>query len=86
MSTGYIFYGIGMVMMSAFNGAGDTWSTTKLNFIGFWLFQLPLAYVLAETFHWGIKGVFIAVPIAQTFISVASYFLFRTGKWKKVKV
>lgn len=86
MSTGYIFYGIGMVMMSAFNGAGDTWATTKLNFIGFWLFQVPLAYVLAKTFGWGITGVFIAIPISQAFISVTSYMLFKQGKWKEVKV
>ncbi|MFB9845125.1 MATE family efflux transporter [Mucilaginibacter ginsenosidivorans] len=86
MSTGYIFYGIGMVMMSAFNGAGDTWATTKLNFIGFWLFQVPLAYVLAKTFNWGTTGVFIAIPISQTFIAVTSYLLFKRGNWKKVKV
>jgi putative MATE family efflux protein len=86
MSPGYIFYGVGMVMMSAFNGAGDTWTTTKINFLGFWLFQVPLAYVLAKYFGWEITGVFIAIPIAQTGISIGSYLLFRTGKWKKVKV
>ena len=62
MSPGYIFYGIGMVMMSAFNGAGDTWATTKLNFIGFWLFQVPMAYLLAVTFHWGITGYLLLFP------------------------
>jgi putative MATE family efflux protein len=86
MSPGYVFYGVGMVMMSAFNGAGDTWTTTKINFIGFWLFQVPVAYLLAKYFGWGITGVFIAIPIAQTCISVGSYLLFRTGKWKKIKV
>jgi putative MATE family efflux protein len=86
LSVGYIFYGIGMVMMSAFNGAGDTWSTTKLNFIGFWIFQVPLAYVLAKYFNWGITGVFIAIPVSEFFLSVMSYLLFRTGRWKKVKV
>jgi len=86
MSPGYILYGIAMVMMSAFNGAGDTWSTTKLNFVGFWVFQVRLAYLFALGFHWGTTGVFLAIPIAYTFIAVSSYLLFKTGKWKKVKV
>jgi putative MATE family efflux protein len=86
LSVGYIFYGIGMVMMSAFNGAGDTWTTTWVNFIGFWLLQVPLAYVLDKHFKMGITGVFLAIPIAETCMAIASYFLFKTGKWKKVKV
>jgi putative MATE family efflux protein len=86
LSAGYIFYGIGMVMMSAFNGAGDTWTTTWVNFFGFWLFQVPLAYVLDKHFKMGITGVFIAIPIAETSMAIASYFLFKTGRWKKVKV
>jgi putative MATE family efflux protein len=86
LSAGYIFYGIGMVMMSAFNGAGDTWTTTWVNFIGFWVLQVPLAYVLDKHFKMGITGVFLAVPIAETCMAIASYLLFKTGKWKKVKV
>lgn len=86
LSVGYIFYGVGMVMMSAFNGAGDTWTTTWVNLFGFWLFQVPLAYVLDKHFKMGIKGVFIAIPIAESCMAVASYFLFKTGRWKKVKV
>jgi putative MATE family efflux protein len=86
LSVGYIFYGIGMVMMSAFNGAGDTWTTTWVNFFGFWLFQVPLAYVLDKHFGMGITGVFVAIPIAETCMAIASYLLFKTGKWKKVKV
>jgi putative MATE family efflux protein len=86
LSVGYIFYGIGMVMMSAFNGAGDTWTTTWVNFFGFWLLQVPLAYVLDKHFKMGITGVFLAIPIAETCMAIASYLLFKTGKWKKVKV
>lgn len=86
LSAGYIFYGIGMVMMSAFNGAGDTWTTTWVNLFGFWLLQVPLAYLLDKYFNLGITGVFLAIPISETCMAIASYFLFRTGKWKKVKV
>jgi putative MATE family efflux protein len=86
LSVGYIFYGVGMVMMSAFNGAGDTWTTTWVNLFGFWLLQVPLAYVLDKNFNLGITGVFLAIPIAETCMAMASFFLFRGGKWKKVKV
>jgi len=86
LSVGYIFYGVGMVMMSAFNGAGDTWTTTWVNLFGFWLLQVPLAYVLDKHFEMGVTGVFLAIPIAETCMAIASFFLFRSGKWKKVKV
>jgi Na+-driven multidrug efflux pump len=47
---------------------------------------VPLAYVLDKHFKMGITGVFLAIPIAETCMAIASYFLFKTGKWKKVKV
>ncbi|WP_316787887.1 MATE family efflux transporter [Pedobacter frigoris] len=86
MSIGYILYGIGMVLMSTFNGAGDTWTPTWVNFFGFWLFQIPLAYLLAKFLDMGPTGVFIAIPVAETAIAAASYLLFKRGKWKTIKV
>lgn len=86
ISLGYIFYGIGMVMMNAFNGAGDTWTPTWINLFGFWLLQIPLGYVLAKHFGLGPLGVFIAIPVSETCISIASFIIFRRGKWKLKKV
>ena len=86
ISLGYIFYGIGMVMINAFNGAGDTWTPTLINFVGFWLFQVPFAWFLARGLSMGPDGVFIAIPVAETAISIAGFFVFRGGRWKKVKV
>ncbi|MET3730900.1 MATE family efflux transporter [Moheibacter stercoris] len=86
LSAGYIFYGVGMVMVSAFNGAGDTWTPTWINFFGFWLFQIPFAYFLANTMNLKETGVFIAIPVAETLISIAGLILFKMGRWKKVKV
>jgi Na+-driven multidrug efflux pump len=86
MSVGYIFYGIGMVLMNAFNGAGDTWTPTWVNLFGFWLFQIPLAYFLAKQLQLGPTGVFIAIPVSETAITLASIVLFRKGKWKRMKV
>ncbi|MFT3680507.1 MAG: MATE family efflux transporter [Ferruginibacter sp.] len=86
VSCGYIFYGIGMVMANAFNGAGDTRTPTIINLIGFWCFQIPLAWILAKTFNLGAMGVFIAIPVAETAISIAAFILFKKGKWKLQKV
>jgi putative MATE family efflux protein len=86
MSAGYIFYGIGMVMANAFNGAGDTKTPTWINLFGFWMFQIPLAYLLAKSWGFGPLGVFIAIPVAETAITIAAWLLFRQGKWKTVKI
>jgi putative MATE family efflux protein len=86
IGSGYIFYGIGMVMMQSLNGAGDTKTPTWINFIGFWLFQIPLAYTLAKGFSFGPVGAFIAVPVAEAAIAIAAYIIFKRGKWKEITV
>jgi Na+-driven multidrug efflux pump len=86
IGTGYIFYGIGMVMIQALNGAGDTRTPTWIHFAGFWLFQIPLAYFMAKILDWGPIGVFIAIPVAETAIAIAAWIFFLKGKWKKVIV
>ena len=86
MGAGFIFYGIGMVMIQALNGAGDTKTPTWLNFFAFWMFQIPLAYLLAKVFDLGTTGVFIAIPVAETFLAIAAWYYFKKGKWKEVKI
>lgn len=86
MSVAFIIYGIGMVLINTFNGAGDTWTPTKINFFGFWLFQIPLAFFLARYLEMGPLGVFIAIPVAETAIAIAGYILFKKGKWKRIQV
>ncbi len=86
IGTGYIFYGVGMVMIQALNGAGDTKTPTLLNLFGFWFFQIPLAILLATSFDMKETGSFIAIPVAETAIAVAAYLIFRKGKWKSVQV
>ncbi len=86
IGSAYVFYGISMVMTQALNGAGDTRTPTIIYFVGFWLFQLPFAYFLVKVLQLGITGAFIAIPVAETFIAVMSFYFFRKGKWKEVKV
>ncbi|PCH92554.1 MAG: MATE family efflux transporter [Bacteroidetes bacterium] len=83
---GYMAFAYGMVINQAFNGAGDTRTPTILNFIGFWIVQIPLAYYLAITIELGPKGVFMAIAIAQTLLAVMCIFVFRQGKWKSTKI
>ncbi|MEJ7849161.1 MAG: MATE family efflux transporter [Pyrinomonadaceae bacterium] len=79
---GFTFYGLGMVLETAFNGAGDTWTPTYLNFLIFWVFEIPAAYILAYYFELGPDGVFWAITVAFSLLAVASAVLFRRGKWK----
>ncbi len=86
VSTGYVFFGIEMAMMNAFNGAGDTRTPTIVNLVCFWLVQIPLAWVLSQHIFKEPKGVFIAIIISQFLSALMSWYLFKQGKWKTVKV
>ncbi len=86
VGSGYIFYGIGMVMSQALNGAGDTRTPTIINLVGFWLFQIPLAYLLAKVFGFKSTGAFIAIPVAESLIAFLSWYFFRKGKWKTIQL
>jgi Na+-driven multidrug efflux pump len=82
ISCGFLFYAYGMVLGQSFNGAGDTWTPTIINLFVFWLWELPLAYVLAISFGMGPRGVFIAITIAFSTLAVVSAVVFRRGRWK----
>ena len=86
IAAGYIFYAYGMVVIQAFNGAGDTKTPTIINFFCFWVFQLPFAYLAALVFDWGAIGVFLAITIAEMLIAVMGIIWFKKGSWKEVKV
>ena len=75
-----------MVMINALNGAGDTRTPTLINLFGFWLFQIPFAFLLTKWFNMGATGSFIAIPVAETLIAIAAYIVFKKGKWKSVVV
>ena len=86
ISLGYVFYGVGMVLTSAFNGAGDTRTPTIINLCCFWGFQIPLAWLLANKLGFGPEGVFAAIPVTESTLTVVSFVIFRRGRWKKVKI
>ncbi|RYX80832.1 MATE family efflux transporter [bacterium] len=82
-SFGFVFYGFGTVMEAAFNGAGDTWTPTYLNFLVFWVLEIPLAYLLAYRFELGPNGVFWAIMVAFSMMALCSTAVFKRGKWKQ---
>ncbi len=86
ISYGFLFYAVGMVLETAFNGAGDTWTPTYLNLFVFWLFEIPLAYLLAYYFKMEAHGVFWAITFAFSMLAVVSAILFKRGKWKLMEV
>ena len=83
---GYGLMAYGTVMVHAFNGAGDTYTPSLINFCCYWLFQIPLAYFLAVPVGLDAKGVFIAVALTESMLAVVAITVFRRGKWKLYKV
>lgn len=82
VSLGYPIYAYGMVMINAFNGAGDTTTPTIMNFFCFWLFEIPLAYILAMSLGFEERGVFLAIVFAESILGIIGMILFRRGSWK----
>jgi len=83
---GYIFFGYGMVIAQSLNGAGDTRTPTLMNLVCFWAIEIPLAYILAKTFNWGPSGVFWSIAISESILAVVAIFVFKQGRWKRMKV
>ena len=83
---GYVLFSWGMVMPQAFNGAGDTLTPTKINFVCFWLLEIPLAYMLAMRLSLGVNSVYWSVVVAEVAAALIAIALFRRGKWKDMQV
>ncbi|MEM1120900.1 MAG: MATE family efflux transporter [Bacteroidota bacterium] len=85
-SVSYPLFALGMVIMQAFGGAGDTRTPTMINFFVYWIFQIPLAYSLAKLVGWEASGVYWALVITEFFWAGLAIYLFRQGKWKTVEI
>jgi Na+-driven multidrug efflux pump len=83
IAAGFPMYAIGMVIVQAMNGAGDTETPMTLNLISFWLVQIPAAFVLATMTPLGVYGAFLAVVLSESLLTILSVIVFRRGGWKK---
>ena len=83
LGLGFPMYAIGMIITQALNGAGDTVTPTVINLICFWMLQIPLSYWLATTVELGPNGVFLAMVISESLLTVLSVIVFRRGNWKR---
>ena len=86
ISFGFLCYAFGMVMPQAFNGAGDTATPTWINFICFWIVEIPAAYLFALVLGWEEEGVFYAIVLAESLLAILGIILFRMGRWKLKEV
>jgi putative MATE family efflux protein len=86
ISGGFPFYAAGYVLTQSFNGAGDTWTPTLINLGCFWCFEIPLSYILGRSLGFGPPGIFWAMAIAFSVMSMVSAWLFRRGTWKLKRV
>jgi Na+-driven multidrug efflux pump len=86
MAIGYIIFGLGMVIMQAINGAGDTLPPTLFNLLCYWMIQLPLGYYLPQFFTHGEDGIYYAIIIAESIWTLIGVWYFKSGKWKTKKV
>lgn len=86
ISSGFIFYGISMVLTQALNGAGDTKTPTRINIVCFWIFQTPLAYYLVKYTSWSTAGAMGAIPVAHALMVVIAWYYFKRGDWRKIQV
>jgi putative MATE family efflux protein len=83
---GNVLYAWGMVLVQAFNGAGDTITPTIINVVGFWLCEIPLAWALSHPAGMGVRGVFASIPIAELLITLLGLAMFMRGGWKKRQI
>jgi putative MATE family efflux protein len=86
VAAGFLFYAYGMVLTAAFNGAGAVWTPTIINLFCFWLWEIPLAWILAYTLGLGPTGVFVAIAVAYATLAVVSGILFSRGGWKDAAI
>ena len=86
LGIGYPIYAVGMVIVQSLNGAGDTRTPSLLNFVCFWIIQIPIAYWMSTDLNFGPNGVFTAIIVSEFFLTISAVLVFRTGKWLQQEV
>jgi Na+-driven multidrug efflux pump len=75
-----------MVIGGSLRGAGDMRTPVYATMVGTFLFRVPLVYLFAIVFGWGLNGVWLGTAADWTARAVLIYFLFRRGAWKRIRL
>jgi Na+-driven multidrug efflux pump len=83
---GYIFMGLGMIIMNVLNNVGDTLRAMLIDMANLWGVRIVLAYFLPKITNLGVYGVRWAI-VADAISSIIIFVIyFKAGIWKRKKV
>jgi len=75
-----------MVYSGGLRGAGDTISPMIITIVGTLCFHVPVSYLFGITLGWGLAGVWFGSALDWICRAIAIYILYRSGRWKRVRV
>jgi len=75
-----------MIFAGALRGAGDTRWPMIITAGCIWLVRLPLAYLFAIVFGWGLVGAWSAMSLDMVLRGAFNFLRFRGGGWKTIQV
>jgi putative MATE family efflux protein len=85
-TAGMLLFGLEPVMMSVLSSVGDTIPPMIVTVGSFWIFQIPLAFVLSKYTDFGVYGVRWGMVIGMVTSAVFMGLYFKTGRWKRKQV
>lgn len=81
-----VFYGSGIIFANALQAGGATVYVMIVEVVTHWIVFLPLTYLFGVTFHGGIKGAWMALPVYILAYTTMNYLKFRSTEWARVKL
>jgi putative MATE family efflux protein len=75
-----------MVIAGSLRGAGDTRTPMYATLLGTLLFRVPIVYLFAVVWGWGLNGIWLGTALDWTARAALLYVLFRRGAWKKIRL
>jgi putative MATE family efflux protein len=80
------FLALGMVLTGALQGAGDTVRPTYITLFTMWVVRMPVAWLLMFGLHMQTLGAWYSMTVTTILGGLMTLALFRSGKWKQIRV
>jgi putative MATE family efflux protein len=77
---------MGMVLMNALIGAGDTHRAMRISVIWQWVFFLPLAFLIGPVLGFGLVGVWVINGFYRVGQAINCAYQWNSGKWSNIKI